>query len=301
MELITVLDPEQARREGEEQARREAEEPRRVPAATSSARHRWAEEQAEGQVLTSPTVADTTARSGQPTGEAPADQYTQTGTPTEKQRRDLGRLAAHQLTPVTSAVLVIIALVVVLVVIITRSAGNPENHTSGPLAGTDGTSRSGSPTPAGFTEFRSEQAGFEMAYPSSWSKLSPTDPQVLLLMSQQGTQDSLLVRVGELQEPVGPQQLPAARQMTDKIVTSNKSVSMVTDPKQIELGGLPGFFYSYNFKDATTGQEGAHSHFFLFNGKSMISIVFQALPKERFAEAAKTFDQIAASFHALKK
>jgi hypothetical protein len=154
--------------------------------------------------------------------------------------------------------------------------------------------------PAGFTEFRNDQAGFELAYPSNWTKLSPKDPQVLLLLSQ-GTQDSFLVRDSELQDPVGPQQLPAARQVTDKLVSSNKSIQMVTDPKQIELGGLPGFFYFYSFKDPTTGQEGAHSHFFLFNGKMMISMVFQTLPKERFSESAKTFDQIAASFHALKK
>lgn len=154
--------------------------------------------------------------------------------------------------------------------------------------------------PAGFSEFRSDQAGFELAYPSAWTKLSPKDPQVLLLLSQ-GTQDSFLVRASELQEPVGAQQLAAARQMTDKIVTSNKSVQLVTDPKQIELGGFPGFFYFYSFKDPSTGMEGAHSHFFLFNGKTMISMVFQTLPKEHFTESAKTFDQIAGSFHALKK
>jgi hypothetical protein len=154
--------------------------------------------------------------------------------------------------------------------------------------------------PAGFSQFRSEPAGFEVSYPSNWTKLSPKDPQVLLLLSQ-GTQDSFLVRVSELQEPIGPQQLPAVKQVTDRIVTSNKSVQMVTDPKQIQLGGLPGFFYFYSFKDPSTGQEGAHSHFFLFNGKKMISIVFQSLPKEHFTESAKTFDQIAASFHALKK
>ena len=110
-----------------------------------------------------------------------------------------------------------------------------------------------------------------MGYPSNWTKLNPKDPQVLLLLPQ-GTQDSLLVRESELPEPVGPQQLASARQVTDKLVTSNKSVQMITEPKQIELGGLPGFFYFYSFKDATSGQEGAHSHFFLFNGKTMISM-----------------------------
>src|SRR6478609_7597948 len=55
--------------------------------------------------------------------------------------------------------------------------------------------------PVGFSEFRSEQAGFEIAYPSDWTKLSTKDPQVLLLLSQ-GPQDSMLVRVSELQEAV---------------------------------------------------------------------------------------------------
>jgi hypothetical protein len=174
------------------------------------------------------------------------------------------------------------------------------NATANATNATNRTDASPKIKPAGFTEFRSDQGGFQLAYPVNWTKLSPKDPSVLLLLAQ-GTQDSLLVRVSELQESVGPQQLAAARQMTDKLVMGNKSVSMVTDPRQIELGGLPGFFYFYNFKDAATGQEGAHSHFFLFNGKTMISMVFQTLPKEHFVESAKTFDQITASFLVLKK
>ena len=154
--------------------------------------------------------------------------------------------------------------------------------------------------PVGFSEFRSEQAGFEIAYPSDWTKLSTKDPQVLLLLSQ-GPQDSMLVRVSELQEAVGPQQLPALKQVTDKLVTSNKSVQMVAGPNQIQLGGLPGYYYFYNFTDPATGQQGSHSHFFLFNGKTMISMVFQSLPKEHFTESAKTFDKIANSLHAIKK
>jgi hypothetical protein len=154
--------------------------------------------------------------------------------------------------------------------------------------------------PADFTVFRSEQAGFELAYPTSWSKLNTKDPQILLLVSQ-GTEDSFLVRSLELQTPVGPPQLAAAKQLTDQIVNSNKTIQMVTEPKQIELGGLPGFFYFYSFKDAATGQDGAHSHYFLFNGKTMISLVFQALPKEHFAASAPTFDKITATFHAVKK
>ena len=154
--------------------------------------------------------------------------------------------------------------------------------------------------PVGFSKFRNDAAGIELAYPSAWTKLSPKDPQVLLLLAQ-GTQDSVLVRASELQEPVGPQQLPAARQVTDKLVTSNKSVQMITEPRQIELGGLPGFFYYYSFKDTASGQEGVHSHYFLFNGKTMISMVFQSLPRDRFASTAPIFDKISGSFRAVKK
>jgi hypothetical protein len=154
--------------------------------------------------------------------------------------------------------------------------------------------------PADFTAFRSEQGGFELAYPASWSKLTTKDPQVLLLVSQ-GTEDSFLVRSMELKTPVGPPQLAAAKQLTDQIVSSNKTVQMVTEPKQIELGGLPGFFYFYSFKDTASGQDGVHSHYFLFNGKTMLSLVFQALPKDHFADSAPTFDKITSTFRVLKK
>ncbi|MGH3824309.1 MAG: PsbP-related protein [Pseudonocardiaceae bacterium] len=201
---------------------------------------------------------------------------------------------------------VVIAVGVVLALGLGTSAAilGPELFASGQPAKaantTDKEDTSAKSLPAGFSKFRSDAAGFELAYPSSWTKLSPKDPQVLLLIAQ-GTQDSVLVRASELQESVGPQQLPAARQVTDKLVTSNNSVQMITEPRQIELGGLPGFFYYYSFKDSASGQEGAHSHFFLFNGKTMISMVFQTLPRDRFASTAPTFDKISASFRAVKK
>lgn len=151
-----------------------------------------------------------------------------------------------------------------------------------------------------FTAFRSDQAGFELTYPAAWEKLDTKDPQVLLLVSD-GKQDSFLVRSLELGQPVGPEQLPVAKQLTDQIVNSNQTVEMVTEPKQIELGGLPGFFYFYSFKDEGSGQQGAHSHYFLFRDKTMISLVFQTLPKERFPASAPTFDKITSTFRALAK
>ena len=86
LKLITALNPEQNHREAEEQAR---EETAWKPAASSSPRHSWTEEQYETQVVTAPALSlpvdNKTTRSGQPKRETPADQYTQTGTVTEKQ------------------------------------------------------------------------------------------------------------------------------------------------------------------------------------------------------------------------
>ncbi|MGH3547422.1 MAG: hypothetical protein ACRDQU_04715 [Pseudonocardiaceae bacterium] len=178
--------------------------------------------------------------------------------------------------------------------------GNQPSQAANATNATNNADASSKSKPVGFSEFRSEQAGIELAYPTDWTKLSPKDPQVVLLVSQ-GPQDSFLVRTSELKEAVGPQQLPELKQVTDKLVTSNKSVQMVAGPNQIQLAGMPGFYYFYNFTDPATGQQGSHSHFFLFNGKTMISMVFQSLPKEHFAASAKTFDQIANSLHLLKK
>ena len=67
--------------------------------------------------------------------------------------------------------------------------------------------------------------------------------------------------------------------------------------RRIELGGLPGWFYFYSFRDAS-GRRGTHSHYFLFQGSTLITLVFQALPTDDFRRYATTFDSIAVTFRA---
>ncbi|MDQ3154690.1 MAG: photosystem II reaction center PsbP family protein [Actinomycetota bacterium] len=155
-------------------------------------------------------------------------------------------------------------------------------------------------TPPGLTEFRSPEAGFAVSYPAGWQRLQVADPQVALVAARD-QQVSLLVRVAELDVAVGLQELPAARQLTDQIVMANESVELLAEPQPIELAGLPGYFYFYSFQDPGTGQRGVHSHFFVFNGQTLFTLVFQALPTEQFPAAAPTFDQITASFRILEK
>ncbi|MGH9198826.1 MAG: hypothetical protein ACRD1T_24250 [Acidimicrobiia bacterium] len=164
------------------------------------------------------------------------------------------------------------------------------NAPAGPAAGAQ---------PGQFTEWRNDQVGIAMSYPANWVQLKADNPGVLLLASD-GPENSFVVRSVELVKPIGQPELAAAKQETDQVIASNKTAKMIAEPKQIEMGGLPGFWYLYSFKDETSGQIGAHSHFFLFKGRTMITLVFQALPVEKFQQSAPVFDQITSSFRVLK-
>jgi hypothetical protein len=159
--------------------------------------------------------------------------------------------------------------------------------------------RPSSPAAAdGFVEYRNDAAGFTLSYPSSWTRLEPGDPQVGLLVSLR-LRGSLLVRVVQLPQRVGQGDLESVRALTDKVVSSGAGLEVLSGPRQIEVGGLPGLYYLYRFVDGGTGQRGAHSHFFLFKDDQMISLVLQALPDDEFAGLAPTFDQIVGTFKVL--
>ena len=172
----------------------------------------------------------------------------------------------------------------------------PEEAPPAPVAGPSPAPR----LPPGFIEFRYPPAGFALGYPADWRRVTSSDSQ-LVLIAARNPQESFWVRVLELPSPVGPQQLPAAKQLTDQIVMANQSVQLLTEPAQIELAGLPAYFYFYSFADPGSGQRGAHSHFFVFKERKMIVLVFQALPVEQFPQVAPTFDQIVGSFRVLQK
>ena len=110
---------------------------------------------------------------------------------------------------------------------------------------------------------------------------------------------SVLVRVTPLDAPVGKAQLGEARKATDAIVASSDGVALKAEPTATEQGGLPGLYYLYTFRDPVSGSRGAHSHFFLFKGQTMISLVFQALPDGDFGRLAPLFDRVAGSIRVL--
>jgi hypothetical protein len=160
-----------------------------------------------------------------------------------------------------------------------------------------------SPKKSNLVEFRDRKAGWAISYPKTWNRLQSQDADVVLVVSEKppalNAGGSILARDLALGTPVDEAKLPAAKEVTDKIVTGGEGITLVTDPTIVHQGGLPGYFYFYTFKDPATGQEGVHTHYFLFKGSTMISFVFQALPKDNFQRLAHLYDQVIGSFKVL--
>jgi hypothetical protein len=172
-----------------------------------------------------------------------------------------------------------------------RPASPPQQPASPPAPGP----ATGDPPP-GFVRFLDDQRRFSIAYPADWSPLGAASDDVNLLVTK-GRAASLLVRSVPLAFEVEARELPAAKRLTDQIVASGERVRLLAEARRIELGGLPGWFYFYSFRDAS-GRRGTHSHYFLFQGSTLITLVFQALPTDDFRRYATTFDSIAVTFRA---
>jgi hypothetical protein len=159
-------------------------------------------------------------------------------------------------------------------------------------------------TTPNLVEFRDDKAGWAISYPKGWTNLESSDADVPLVVSQKPPElnqgGSILARTLALAAPVTDANLATAKAVTDRIVTAGEGVELLTEqPTVIHQGGLPGYFYFYRFKDPATGQNGVHTHYFLFKGSTMISFVFQALPESDFQGLATLYDEVISSFRVL--
>lgn len=143
--------------------------------------------------------------------------------------------------------------------------------------------------------FHDREAGFSLSYPASWQPRESGKPGVAFVAAR-GTTASVLVRTVPLGLEIGPDDIAAARQLADRVVARTAGVQVLDGPKRITLGGLPGWWYLYSFEERDTGRRGIHSHYLLFDGETMLTLVFQSLPAERFTGLAPVFDRIASSF-----
>jgi hypothetical protein len=145
-----------------------------------------------------------------------------------------------------------------------------------------------------FTEFRDDETGFRIKYPSDWTKLN-TPVREMRLVATPNAQDYVQVRVAYLETPVNTQNLANLKAVTDGSIGQNETLQML-DQKPISVNGMIGYYYLYTFTDEKSGLRGAHAHYFLFQGRKMNMIVFQALPVERFQDLKGVFDQMLTSF-----
>jgi hypothetical protein len=145
-----------------------------------------------------------------------------------------------------------------------------------------------------FTTYTNDAEGFTIKHPETWTYLEVGDEGGMALDAGGG--DAVDVRLLQRTEvPTTAENLENIKAFTDGIVGLNPT-AVILKQQAITLNGMPGYYYLYTFTESETGAEGAHAHYFLFRGRNMYTLVFQALPSDGFSRLSGVFDQIAASF-----
>jgi hypothetical protein len=157
--------------------------------------------------------------------------------------------------------------------------------------------------------FTDEEAGIKLSYPEDWAQIennskieltSDEDTQVRLIAGPDPDKPALKVRVVPLPEEIvynpdmSASDLGVIQGTLDKLIVG-PNVDILSR-KPINDKGKLGFHYLYAFKQESTGREGAHSHYFIFDGAKMNVLIFEALPRDEFEGMASTFDAILESF-----
>jgi len=144
--------------------------------------------------------------------------------------------------------------------------------------------------------FKDTLTDVSIEYPGTWVRRMPEDQAVRVVA---GSPDgaaavSVSVRKSDL-ETVTPGTLAIVRPLTDDLLREDDRIGTLPEPEAVISDGLPGYRYTYTYRDDDGGQ-GAHIHYFLFKADRLIQIVLQAVPATKLAELQPTFDEVAGSF-----
>ncbi len=144
--------------------------------------------------------------------------------------------------------------------------------------------------------FKDTLTDVSIAYPGTWVRRMPADQAVRVVASSRdgAAAVSVSVRKSDL-DAVTPSTLAIVRPLTDDLLRADDRIGTLPEPEAVISDGLPGYRYTYTYRDDDGGQ-GAHIHYFLFKADRLIQIVLQAVPATRLAELQPTFDEIAGSF-----
>lgn len=154
-----------------------------------------------------------------------------------------------------------------------------------------------------FVTFNDKETGFSIKYPSNWKRAARQDPEVRLLVKDEGL-DSLLVRVARTPAPF-PADLTGeeAKQVADVVLKRETfAPERILREQVVNVNGSPGYYYLYTFDEEVKTDsgprtvQGVHAHYLIFSGRRVFVLVFQALPTANFDKLASTFDAMAESF-----
>jgi len=185
------------------------------------------------------------------------------------------------------------ALAVVLTIVAINLGRSADRKAAAPTTTTATTRPIATLPDAAFTPFRDDKTGFSIRYPTTWERRIAPHGEVRLYVSNRGAY-SALIRVQEFEKPTTPENLGDVRAFTDGSVAGDGVQVLKVDP--VTINGLIGYRYLYTFVDESSGIQGAHLHYFLFQGRKANSIIFQALPTEEFTKAEGVFNQMVESF-----
>jgi hypothetical protein len=161
--------------------------------------------------------------------------------------------------------------------------------------------------------FTDEKAGIKVSYPEDWKQIENNSridlsedesSEVRLVAGPAQDEPALLLRVKPLPAEINydpdmsANDLGIIQGQLDKLISPDVEVLERTP---INHKGKLGFHYLYVLKQQSTGREGVHSHYFVFDGAKLNVLVFEVFPRTEFEEIAPTFDRIFESFESEKR
>jgi hypothetical protein len=164
----------------------------------------------------------------------------------------------------------------------------------------DSTSTAPEAAPA-TVRFRDTLTDVSIAYPSTWVRRAPKDQGVRIIASSPDASAAVSVSVRKSGlDPVPDEglSLPAVRSLADDLVRTvarGTTLSGVSAPQDVKVGGLPGYRYEYTYR-RRGGPGGGHVHYVLFGDHRLIQIVLQAVPAASMPALQPGFDLIASTF-----
>ena len=236
-------------------------------------------------------------RSGPPPSERPRRPPPGRRPPGARRPRPEPPRPARQPSQRRTVVILSVLSVVVVTAGVIGFALAPGGGKTGGSATPGTTTAPGTPTtvpPSELVTFRDDKTGFSIKHPRSWRRADIDEGPIRLVLLAGGL-NGVSVRVDRTEVPTTTENLANIKAVTDGIVGTN-ATAKVLDQRIVTLNGMPGYYYLYTFTDEATGAEGAHGHYFVFKGRKMHSIVFQAIPQEDFASLSAVFDQMAETF-----